>query len=490
MPKRLAAVLGGFAVALAIAAAAGAATVVRVTGGLDSPRGLAFLANGTLAVAEAGHGGAVCLGSGGPCYGLSSRISTIDLATGTHTPLVTGLLSGIDSAGNAEGVDGLSAQAGRLVGIVSGYPIALDKVNCAGLPGDCPAVIAAAANELGQLIEVSGSGQWQPLAQVGAFDHAFTAANPGGDEFGHEIDANPYGVLAQASGTFVADAGSNTLDWVDNTGGISVVNRFPVPNPPQAYPTDATPTCVAQGAGGLTVGDLAGRIWQLRGGSWQLLGRQQNMRHFTGCAADAAGDVYFVSMFSGRTPTALTGSIVELAAGGRISTLSIDAPLLFPNGIAIGPAGALYVSVGSVCGATAGGTCGESTGGVVKIDLTPPPVALGKAHLLRSGVGWGTAHPSRIFNGGDPAGLAFKLRWRGWGSPEAYAQGLTWISRPKGGYYAKPGVIELRADRIGRCTADGPRAYTRLRARVVAKPGGKLGTWFAWGGWKTICRLP
>jgi hypothetical protein len=75
-----------------------------------------------------------------------------------------------------------------------------------------------------------------------------------------------------------------------------------------------------------------------------------------------------------------------------------------------------------------------------------------------------------IFNGGDPSGRAWNLRWRGWGTPVATAQGLTWISRPAGGYYAKPAAIELRASRIGQCVPDGPRAYTQLQAREALRP--------------------
>jgi hypothetical protein len=117
-------------------------------------------------------------------------------------------------------------------------------------------------------------------------------------------------------------------------------------------------------------------------------------------------------------------------------------------------------------------------------------VVLGKKHLLAYGIGWGTAHPRLIFNGGDPSGKAWHLRWRNWGAPSASARGLTWIFRPKGGYYRKPGAIELRASRIGRCTPHGPRAYTRLRARVAVRPGGHLTHWFAWGGWKSTCTGP
>jgi len=117
-------------------------------------------------------------------------------------------------------------------------------------------------------------------------------------------------------------------------------------------------------------------------------------------------------------------------------------------------------------------------------------VVLGKKHLLTYGVGWGTVHPRLIFNGGDPSGKAWHLTWSSWGATSASARGLTWISKPRGGYYSKPGAIQLRASRIGRCTAHGPRAYTHLQARVAARPGGRLGKWFAWGGWKSICKGP
>ena len=118
-------------------------------------------------------------------------------------------------------------------------------------------------------------------------------------------------------------------------------------------------------------------------------------------------------------------------------------------------------------------------------------VVLGKRNLTgNDGVGWGTAHPSVIDNGGVPSGKAWNLRWSNWGAASATAHGLTWLYRPKGGYYRRPGAMELRAYRLGRCEVGGDPAYTRLAARVATRPGGPLGQWFAWGGWRTICRWP
>ena len=84
-------------------------------------------------------------------------------------------------------------------------------------------------------------------------------------------------------------------------------------------------------------------------------------------AADDTGNVYFVSMFAGLFPNPGTGSIVKVSASGGMSTLATNMPLVFPNGIAVGPTGALYVSVNSVCTTAPPNPCGTLTGGVVRI---------------------------------------------------------------------------------------------------------------------------
>jgi hypothetical protein len=347
---------------------AGAATVTPVAGGLDSPRGLAFLPNGQLVVAEAGHGGCQSFDA---CLGLTGQVSVVNVATGAHTPLVSGLFSQWDPEGGAVGLGGLSTQGGRLLGIMGLAPQVVSNLSSAGvgcgLP-DCSAVLAAGAREAGALLKFSQGGTFKSIANVGAVDYQFTADNPGGDMFGHEVDSNPYGLLALPSGTYVADAGSNVLDSVTNNGNISILQRFVVPKPPEPFPTDAVPTCVASAGGHLVVADLAGRIWQVAGGNATLLADQSG-DHYTGCAADAAGNVYAVSLFNGGGfPTPGTGSIVKVDPSGAVSTLPGTDTLFFPNMIAIGPHGSLYVSVGSVCTNVAQpNPCGGMAGGIVKI---------------------------------------------------------------------------------------------------------------------------
>ena len=114
---------------------------------------------------------------------------------------------------------------------------------------------------------------------------------------------------------------------------------------------------------------------------------------------------------------------------------------------------------------------------------TPSRPVLGSpAFMAPYGEGWGTPHPDAVFNGGDPAGSASKLRWRGWGEPAAIARGRTPLLRPEGGYYGRPGKIMFRADHLASCP-DGTYGYTRLHFRISHTPNGPLG--HRWRGWTT-----
>lgn len=112
---------------------------------------------------------------------------------------------------------------------------------------------------------------------------------------------------------------------------------------------------------------------------------------------------------------------------------------------------------------------------------------LGSRHFAPHGFGWGTSKPSTLFNGGDPSGKIWNIRWGPWGGRVAAGRGLNWIFRPRGGYYAQPVPIELRAHLIGRCSPGQPLAYLQLDVREPSRPGGALGDWFAWGGAHLLC---
>lgn len=103
------------------------------------------------------------------------------------------------------------------------------------------------------------------------------------------------------------------------------------------------------------------------------------------------------------------------------------------------------------------------------------------------GVGWGSARPARIYNGGVPSGEVRAIRWRRWGRRTADGVGWTSIYTPHGGYYDRPGRIQLRATDIGRCPGHSRPAYRHLIARVVTRPGGRYGRWFNWAGLVSLC---
>jgi hypothetical protein len=116
----------------------------------------------------------------------------------------------------------------------------------------------------------------------------------------------------------------------------------------------------------------------------------------------------------------------------------------------------------------------------VTVSVSQP--VLGRTGYVLYGEGWGSARPTKIFNGGDPSGLVTNIRWQSWGGTEAFGVGKNSIFKPGGGYYPDLVTIELRASDLGRCPQGGQIAYRRLYFRVPSVPGGPLGPWTGWSG--------
>jgi len=348
------------AAALRVVSGEGAWTSSMVATGLDSPRALLMTPSGRLLVAEAGHGGDVCssIPAGPLCIGLSSEISTVDPANGTHTPLVTGLYSRSVPTQGITGVDGISAGGGRLEGVITSYPQELDGLSCNGQPADCTKVLAAARAQAGQLITFAPSGAFRAVAGIGSYDYRWASKNP---RYSNEPpNANPYGIFALPGGALVADSGANALDFVAANGWVSVLSAF-TPPPPGAFPADTVPTCVTLLHGRLYVASLSGHLWALNGSSTPTDvpvtdgAGHSLIHHVTGCVSDdRTGAIYLVDMWSAPSPplptTAGTGSVVELRRDGTASVIASG--LTFPNGIALGTDGSLYVTVDSTCTAS------------------------------------------------------------------------------------------------------------------------------------------
>lgn len=301
---------------------------------------------GRLVVGEAGHGGKNCIpGVPTVCFGRSSQISWVNTATKTHTPLVDHLFSAAEffnpAEGEALGVSGISARDGKLMAILGVFPQAFANYQCAAGDSECAADVAAAKKEAGALLSVKANGSWRKVAGVGAFGFDYTADIPN-----QEHDSNPYGLLAVNGGSYVADAGSNTLEFVSNRGHISVLDYFPFRQ--NAFPTDEVPTCIARADDGLWLATLSGHLYRVHGRSVTLVAKS-DIKHVTGCAADGQGNIYFVNMWTTPGPPSPgTGNIVRLDTEEGISSV-IAANLPFPNMDVVGPDGNLYFSADSVC---------------------------------------------------------------------------------------------------------------------------------------------
>ncbi|HXN02541.1 MAG TPA: ScyD/ScyE family protein [Candidatus Dormibacteraeota bacterium] len=339
-------------------------TPTLVAAGFDSPRGVEFF-KGKLVVAEAGHGGTNCI-AGTPtiCFGRTSQISWVNMANKTHTPLVDHLFSAAEffdpSHGEALGVDGISARDGKIMAILGVFPQAFEHYQCATGDTGCQADVAAATQQAGALISVKANGSWRKIFGVGAFGFDSTA-----DRLPQEHDSNPYGVLAANGGSYVADSGSNTLNFVSSGGHITVLHYFPWRDDttPGAFPTDEVPTCIAKTGGGLWVATLAGHLFRIHGTSATLVPNDL-LKHVTGCTADQQDNVYFVNMWTTfGPPSPFSGDIVKFNADEGTSSV-IAGGLTFPNMDVMGPDGNLYFSAGAVCPATGGqGFCAQ--GGTV-----------------------------------------------------------------------------------------------------------------------------
>jgi hypothetical protein len=334
-----------------------APTVSTVATGLDNPRDLTFGLDGRLYVAEAGHGGDDCIsgGEGGTtCVGFTSRISRIDMVSGSVTPIATGIVSFADGQGfGATGVDGISTSpTGSIFGIVMGSAAAVPN----GIPF-VPAKVARAKAQLGRLIVASPAGGWNPVADVGDFDFAWTAARPDLVP-GQFPDANPYGVLAGVGEHWVVDAGANTLDRVRSNGSVDVV-AF-IPNPPAS---DAVPTCIDRGPdGALYIGELTGGgnapgssvVWRYSVRDQKLTQWATGLTAVTGCGFGTDGRFYAVEFSTLGLDNAApgTGALVRVAPHSVAPSVIVDG-LSFPGGFA-SAGGALYFSDWSIAPAVTG----------------------------------------------------------------------------------------------------------------------------------------
>jgi len=218
------------------------AAVVIATG-LNNPRHLAIGPNGSLYVAEAGLGAGNEVDGTQEGLGFTGSVTVVERPRSAH-PAQHRILEGLVSAALME--DG-NLQC-----------IGADGLGFDGRSHDTPMYVSFGATGplgLGLLVRYDADGSPTVVADVGAFDYAWTDDHA--DLWEELPDANPYGMLTVDDHLYVVDAGANTLDEVLPDGSVEVLAYLP------NYADigglrDAVPTCVAQGPdGALYIGTLA-----------------------------------------------------------------------------------------------------------------------------------------------------------------------------------------------------------------------------------------
>jgi hypothetical protein len=355
---------------MVIAAPSPAATVSTVAKGLDNPRALAFDSDGTLFVAEAGHGGPECImGGPGPggelCAGFTSGVSRIDAGVAHRVADGYASLAGRDGS-VAIGIDGISILDDWRLFAVEGE--SRQKLPPTGFSKE---TLEKGKAQLGRLFEFH-PGHARTVADVGGFDWEWSEEHKSlvPEQF---PDANPYAVLATGDGEWVVDAAANTLDWVSSSGKVRVVAFIPNPIKEGHPVSDAVPTCVAKGPdGAVYVSQLTGggngpgaaSVWRVEPWDGDVSKWATGLTAVTGCGFDTDGDFYAVEFstlgFESFAPE--TGAVVRVPPHST-SPITLVSKLSFPNGFAARPH-QIYVSNWSI--APAAGSHG-ATGEVLRI---------------------------------------------------------------------------------------------------------------------------
>lgn len=390
MTRRRLTVVAGVSLVAAFGLTSGTASagpvVSPVLTGLNAPRGIAFDGQGSMYVSESGQWtpGAPHLTStgrvskyawtsAGPSSTAAWQTMFQNMADAEHGPEVLGP-EGISAIGNG--------CMKRSNGMRNGCQVRMImSESTPGLTG-----MGLSPTQMGHLFRLDGaSGAATDLSDVGSQEWAWTTANSSlvPDQF---PDSNPYGVLVTTGAdgnihTYVADAGANTISEVMSDGTLRVI-AF-IPN--DAF-SDSTPTCIAQGPDGmLYVGTLDFAANSLTfGPGGPVFNPGSNPGHssvwvvdpnanypsaatvwatglttVTSCTFDRSGNFWATEMF--QPAAGPPGDVVKIPFSDPTSLTRIGGGMLpVPGGIAQGPDGAMYVTVGSA-------SVAPNSGAVVRI---------------------------------------------------------------------------------------------------------------------------
>ena len=356
---------------IAPALATPAVTITPVLGGLAAPRGIAFDGQDSMYLSQSGLAGA---GEVGMTHtGLVSKYAwgqtTPAWSVGFNSLYVT---EDPSAPPDVLGPAGISAVGNGCMKQSPGQRngCQVQMITSESTPGILAASGGAVNDpEAGHLFRLDGAtGAVTDMADVGSQQYAFTNANQ--SLFPSDFpDSNPYGVLVTRGGTYVADAGANTISEVMPDGTTRIIAY--IPNETGVPFRDATPTCIAQGPDGfLYVGTLnfvanlfvfggdRSNVWRIDPNANYPAAPQlwaSGLTTVTSCTFDRAGNFWATEMFQGGLDAAPPGDVVEIPfSNPTVHTRIGFGQLPVPGGIAQGPDGAMYVTVGSAAPGAAG----------------------------------------------------------------------------------------------------------------------------------------
>jgi hypothetical protein len=327
-----------------------AAELQVIATGLNNPRGLDFAPNGALYIAEAGVGGSgpIVEGPEGPLqFGLSGSVTRV--FKGVQERIITGLPSLAGDGGFAAvGPSDISfAKTGTGVLTIG---LGLD-------PAERDHVLGAQASLMGGVFQFNPSGNLRLLADLAAYEHR-------NDPDGQGPDSNPNGAWSEPAGTYVVDAGANALLYIAANRHISVITVFPnrsattppfLPQPPfpPVLSMQPVPTNVVRGPdGAFYVSELTGfpfpageaRIYRVVPGSEPQV-HATGFTNIIDLVFDSQGNLYVLEIdANGLLAPGVAGRLARVNAGTNTVDTIIDAGLVMPSGMAIGPDGAIYIT--------------------------------------------------------------------------------------------------------------------------------------------------
>lgn len=319
-----------------------AVTVTVVMSNLNSPRGMAWGPEGGLYVAEAGTAT-----TNGPCHLVMEGMTPATRCysgTGSVSRLWKGrqerVLSGLPSTYFVESGFTSGPQDVDFQGLGNGYVL----LGCSCEP-HTRVELGPAGPLLGSLIAFNPSGRWRVVADIAAFEQE---QNP----WGGLADSNPFGLLAEGGGVYVADAAGNSLLRVSPNGHVSLVTTaFPsTAAPPPFMQAEPVPTRVKRGPdGALYVSTLSGApfldgsaaIYRVVPGQPPQLWAG-GFKAITDFDFGPDGSVYVVQFATGPLFFAGPGALIRRAPDNTRTVIASD--LFHPTGVAVGRDGSVYVS--------------------------------------------------------------------------------------------------------------------------------------------------